>query len=751
MTGYVSGTLWFDTDFDGEHDSGEAGAGGILVNAYDGNSNLVGSTTTAADGTYQLALPAEVIDLQFAPVSGFNYANTATVDVLPAMTVPVSAGLTTTLPIVSVSATGDWSEEGPTGGSFVFSRTGSLSQSLTVSYSLSGTATLGVDYTGPSSTTGSFTFGSGQATHSVPISILDDEEVEGAESIRVDLLPSANYANGTPGGQDKKPKDNDGGLKDSKGAVGTNHTKAHTTATGTGVKIGVIEAVIMKEGKPHIGVDPTKAHLGNRLKANLDFSKIKLQANDQIGAGGGEVAANALRSDHATLVADVIGSSDATFTGVAKDADIYVASTLNNEQNFAAFDWLFRQENINLFNMPLSTLGLGNNTNGNNPDARFIDWFARVRNTLFVFSAGNTGINAPGWGDGFGEIGRPADAFNGITVGAVTNDFKTRAQHSSYRINAEKTNPNDPEFRGTPMIVAPGGDGGDNGMTNGNVEQSGTSFAAPAVTGIAAMLTQKAGADADAKHHLTLKATILNSARKRFITGENAANDKPADHATTANGPSDKNYLELNADGSVKGIQAPATAQATASWTPSKWTVVDSVFKTSSPLDDEQGTGLADAERALQQQAGGKVTLGTDATPVNTDKEKGWAFGSMQNNQSRAIKLNYNIKKGTFITATVTWDRVVNEADDDNKVETVGDPTYESLGMPNYNLELYKGDTLIARSESHGDAELGDNTEHLHFPVAADGNDYKIVVKMEGNDPEVQNPPFALAFWTKKD
>src|SRR5439155_17688306 len=61
---------------------------------------------------------------------------------------------------------------------------------LTLHYTLSGTATAGLDYVAPS---GTFTFAAGSATASVDLTPIDDWLVEGDESVVLSILPDSAY------------------------------------------------------------------------------------------------------------------------------------------------------------------------------------------------------------------------------------------------------------------------------------------------------------------------------------------------------------------------------------------------------------------------------------------------------------------------------------------------------------------------------------------------------------------------------
>jgi len=48
----IGNRVWLDSNSNGQQDANEPGIGGVTVDLYDGDGNLVGTTTTSADGTY---------------------------------------------------------------------------------------------------------------------------------------------------------------------------------------------------------------------------------------------------------------------------------------------------------------------------------------------------------------------------------------------------------------------------------------------------------------------------------------------------------------------------------------------------------------------------------------------------------------------------------------------------------------------------------------------------------------------------
>ncbi len=96
----------------------------------------------------------------------------------------------TPTPVVSVSRNGNAAEQNRKAAEFILTRTGDLSDSLTVKYVLGGTATNGVDYT---ELLGQVTFAAGQATAVVRVVPIDDKEVEGDETVVFTLSNGNGY------------------------------------------------------------------------------------------------------------------------------------------------------------------------------------------------------------------------------------------------------------------------------------------------------------------------------------------------------------------------------------------------------------------------------------------------------------------------------------------------------------------------------------------------------------------------------
>ena len=88
------------------------------------------------------------------------------------------------------------SETGPDVGKLRVRRTGVVTAPLGVSYSVSGSATNGVDYTKLS---GKITIQAGSTAASIAIKPVDDALTEGTETVKLDLVEDPSYQIGSPG------------------------------------------------------------------------------------------------------------------------------------------------------------------------------------------------------------------------------------------------------------------------------------------------------------------------------------------------------------------------------------------------------------------------------------------------------------------------------------------------------------------------------------------------------------------------
>jgi hypothetical protein len=147
-----------------------------------GNTSATIAITPADDDTIE---STETVVLTITPQTAYivGTANTATVEITS----------DDALPTVTVSAFDSAAAEPSAPGSFRITRTGRTTTSLLVSYSVSGTATSGTDYT---TLTGSATIPAGATFATVTVTPIDDTTVEIPETVIATLTESTRYTIG---------------------------------------------------------------------------------------------------------------------------------------------------------------------------------------------------------------------------------------------------------------------------------------------------------------------------------------------------------------------------------------------------------------------------------------------------------------------------------------------------------------------------------------------------------------------------
>ncbi len=174
---------------------------------------------------------------------------------------------------------------------------------------------------------------------------------------------------------------------------------------------------------------------------------------------------------HATLVAGIISS-------VAPDAQIYSVSTATSNitnggpSYIAAIEWLITTHNVNIIN---SSYTPDEDSFSYDSYCLWIEHIAINHSVHIVQAAGNAGA---------GGVATPGMAFNVITVGNLNdNNSLDYDDHSLWHTSSYSTLEN---FAYKPDLVAPGTEITYNGITD-----TGTSFAAPHVTGAVALMCEQ--------------------------------------------------------------------------------------------------------------------------------------------------------------------------------------------------------------------------------------------------------------------
>jgi subtilase family serine protease len=129
-------------------------------------------------------------------VTATDTADNGLNQVVATFDVPAGCNAPPPPPTVTVAATtATATEAGPVAGVFTVTRSGNMNSTLTVSYSLSGTAQRGTDYVTIPTTV---TIPSGSPSAQVTITPIDDSIVESNESVILTIVASSGYMVGSP-------------------------------------------------------------------------------------------------------------------------------------------------------------------------------------------------------------------------------------------------------------------------------------------------------------------------------------------------------------------------------------------------------------------------------------------------------------------------------------------------------------------------------------------------------------------------
>lgn len=428
--------------------------------------------------------------------------------------------------------------------------------------------------------------------------------------------------------------------------------------------------------------------------------------------------ADATVDRHAGNVASVIISRDKIIRGVAPDAVLYSTATSSFTEETGQPEECLASQHVALqnsgdvramnfsFGEPLSRDPRPNATlDGNALLTQCIDWSSRVHKLLYVI-AGNQGR---------GGIPIPTDNFNGMSVA-----FSTRADGIFTRLDAanlgsEPTNPVEESNVGARRsidLVAPGSDielfNPDGQITT----TSGTSFAAPHVVATVALLQElgdrqfRAGVSnwsLDSREPLVMKSVLMNAADKIKDPG----------------------------DGSLLGMSRTLLDKRGRTWLDS-----DAYRDQKIPLDANLGTGHLNAFRAYEQFVNGQWAPGE--IPM-----VGWNYSAAADGNPQDYVFNAPLAGGSYLSATISWERVV-ELNSSDEYYDIGE---SFSGQPLGNLDLYlmpAEATDISQSVWSSVSEE-DSVEHIFIPIPANGQ-YKLRVVQKSGGAAI---PYALAWWAK--
>jgi len=266
---------------------------------------------------------------------------------------------------------------------------------------------------------------------------------------------------------------------------------------GTGIRIGVLETS-SGDNCYYRFYETSNVHLCNKIISYRPASMLSQTATHH--TDGAKISI----SEHTTTVMAILSGehlesdNGEIYGGVAPNATLSLAQYLGEDDIYDAMDWLINEQNVNLINVSAGSSG------GYTERCANFDTYVQQYRVTIVKSAGNsTNISSPGMSYNVVTVGNVGEMSNNIIA---INDAK-----SSYEEPVNLTNKPDICAFGTNIYM----------LNNSYIPinyGSGTSFAAPQVTGTIALMLQKENSLIGNPHKV--KAILLSSTYENAIYEE---------------------------------------------------------------------------------------------------------------------------------------------------------------------------------------------------------------------------------------